>query len=86
MLRKQQLQNKNNSEGKITEPAQQIVAAVEDMLQNNPKYIICRRNGLGIYESFNRFVKKDLRWYPYHLKVRHHLTNRGFEKMMSNSK
>ena len=60
--------NKSNSGRRLTLRTQQTIAAAGDMLQNNPRYISCRRNGFGIsVSSFHFIVKKDLRWNSYRL-------------------
>lgn len=47
---------------------------VQEALEENPRGVVCRRNGLGLSAStFHRIVKIDLKWHPYKMRVRHEL-------------
>ena len=47
---------------------------VQEALEENPRGVVCRRNGLGLSRAtFNRIVRIDLKWHPYKIRVRHEL-------------
>ena len=69
-----QNRNREASGRKRTGRSNDNIDRVQEALENNPKGIACRRNGLGLSPStFNRIVKKDLKWHPYKIRVRHEL-------------
>ena len=44
------------------------IERVQELLEENPDGVSYRRNGLGLAKAtFNRIVKKDLKWHPYNL-------------------
>ena len=47
---------------------------VQEVLEEDPRSVSCRRNGLGLGKSsFNRIVRSDLKWHPYKMRIRHEL-------------
>ena len=47
---------------------------VQDAFEENPRGVVCRRNGLGLsWATYDRIVRIDLKWHPYKMHVRHEL-------------
>ena len=66
--------NKGNSGRRRTTRSEENIAAVRDLLQQNPGNVSARRNPLPISRTgFNRITRLDLRWHPYRMHVRHEL-------------
>ena len=58
--------NKGNSGRRFTVRTQDAIDAVQVAIQNNPRGVTYRINGLGLTKSTsNRIVAKDLKWHPY---------------------
>ena len=56
--------NKGNSGRRRVARSEENVAAVRNLLEENPENVSARRNGLGISRSsFNRITKLELRWH-----------------------
>ena len=63
--------NKGRSGRQKTIRTADNIQAVERALQINPR-ISARRNGLGLTKTtFNCITKKDLRWHPFKMLIRH---------------
>ena len=66
--------NVSNSGRKRTGRSDENVNLVQQALEDHPRDISCRRNGLGLPSAtFNRIVKLDLKWHPYRIRRRHEL-------------
>ena len=47
---------------------------VQEALEENPKDMVCQRNGLGLSKvTFNYIHRIDFKWHPYKMHVRHEL-------------
>ena len=58
--------NKGRSGRKRTVRCQENIDIVQEALENNPRGISCRKNGLNLPSAtFNRIVSKDLNWHPW---------------------
>ena len=59
------------------------IAQVRNLLQNGPRNVSARRNGLGISPpSFNRITREELRWHPYRIIVRHALKQADYQRRL----
>ena len=68
--------NKGNSR-RFTVRTQDTIDAVQVAIQNNPRGVTCRINGLGLTKStFN------LKWHPYKIHKRQQLKDGDFERRM----
>ena len=66
--------NKCNSGRRRTARSEDNIAAVRDLLQENPRGVSVRHNPVAVSpSSFNRITRLDLRWHPYRMHVRHEL-------------
>ena len=66
--------NRGNSGRRRTGRSEENTDAVRNLLQQNPRNISARRNGLGLPSAtFNRITRLDLGWHPYQMKARHKL-------------
>ena len=55
------------------------INAVQEVLDENPTGVSCRRNGLGLSSAcFNRIVRSDLNWHPYKIHINHQLKEQDF--------
>ena len=73
--------NKGNSGRRRVARSEENVAAVRNLLEENPENVSARRNGLGISRSsFNRITKFELRWHPYRIHIRHSLLQTDFPR------
>jgi hypothetical protein len=69
-----QNRNSKNSGRRRTGRSNENIDRVQEALEENPRGIVCRRNGLGLTRAtFNRIVSLDLKWHPYKIRVRHEL-------------
>ena len=66
--------NKGHSGRRRTGRSNENIAAVSQQLQQNPRDISARRNGLGLPSAtFNRITRLDLNQHPYRIHARHEL-------------
>lgn len=66
--------NIGNSGRRRTARSDENITRVQDILADPPIGFSSRRNGLGLSQStFTRIVKKDLKWHPYKMRIRHEL-------------
>ena len=73
--------NAKNSGRKRTARSEENIDAVQAALEQNPKGITCRGNGLNLSRAtFNRICRIDLRWHPYRMVRRHQLKDGDFER------
>ena len=64
--------NKGNSRRSKTARTEENITQVRNLLQNDPRNVSARRNGLGISPAtFNRITRQELRWHPCRIIVRH---------------
>ena len=71
---------KENSGIRMTACSKENIERVRNMLENNPRNISARRNGMALSApTFNRITHEELRWYPYRVKVRQHLKENDFQ-------
>ena len=69
--------NKGNSVRRFTVRTQDTIDAVQVAIQNNPRGVTCRINGVELTKSMsNRIVVKDLKWHPYKIHKRQQLKGR----------
>ena len=65
--------NRGNSGRRRSERTEGNVAAVRELLEQNPR-VSCRRNPTALSSAtFNRITRLDLLWHPYRIHVRHEL-------------
>ena len=65
--------NKGNSGRRRTGRSEENIAAVRELLEENP-HVSSRRNPVAVTQStFNRITRLELRWHPYRMYVRHKL-------------
>lgn len=73
--------NPNNSGRRRTGRSQENIDEVQEALENNPKEITCRENGLGLTSAtFNRICRLDLKWHPYRMTRRHQLKQGDYDR------
>ena len=75
--------NKGNSgrrrTGRISE---ENLAAVRELLEENP-HVSSRRNPVAVTQStFNRITRLDLPWHPYRMHVRHELLDTDWPRRL----
>ena len=74
---------KGNSGRRRVARSEENVAAVRNLLEENPENVSARRNRLGIlHSSFNRITKFELRWHSYRMHIRHSLLQTDFSRRM----
>ena len=72
--------NKGRSGRRKSARTDDNIATVQQELDNNP-HVSARRNGLGLSKSsFQRIVRRDIRWYPYKMRLRHQLLEADMPK------
>ena len=75
--------NKGRSGKKRIGRCQENIDIVQEALENNPRGISCRNNGLNLPSAtFNHIVSKDLNWHPYRMQMRHGLKPGDFERRL----
>ena len=75
--------NIGRSGRKRTGRCQENIDIVQEALENNPRGVSCRKNGLNLPSAtFNRTVSKDLNWHPYRMQRRHGLKAGDFERRL----
>ena len=73
--------NRGNSGRRRVARSEENVAAVRNLLEENPENVSACRNGLGISRSsFNRITKSELRWHLYRMHIRHFLLQTDFPR------
>ena len=71
--------NQKNSGRNRTSRTAENLNAVQEVLDENPTGVSCRRNGLGLSPScFNRIAKIDLNWHPYKIHINHQLKDQDY--------
>ena len=71
--------NKKNSGRKRSARTVEKIEAVRALLERNPR-VCARDNGLLTKSSFNRITKRDLKFHPYHMYIRHGLKDNDFQR------
>ena len=78
-----QNRNKTNSGRSRTARSPHNIATVRRELNRNPR-VSCRRNNTPLSKSsFNRIVRRDINYYPYHVLTRHELKNGDHAKRIT---
>lgn len=74
--------NKGNSGRRRTGRSEGNIAAVRELLEQNP-HVSSRRNPIAIPQAtFNRITRLDLRWHPYRMHVRHELLENDWPRRL----
>jgi hypothetical protein len=65
--------NKGKSGRRRSGRSEENIAAVRELLEQNP-HVSSRLNPIAVLQpTFNRITRLDLRWHPYRMHVRHKL-------------
>ena len=72
--------NKENSGRRSARTAENI-GVVRALLERNPR-VCARDNVLLTKSSFNRITKRDLKFHPYHMYIRHELKDNNFQRRL----
>ena len=73
--------NKGNSGPPTRVRTPETIDVVRQLLQDNPR-TSARQNGLVSKSTFNRITKRDLRFHPYQMKIRHELMENDFQRRL----
>ena len=71
--------NKENSGRKRSARTVENIEAVRALLEHNPR-VCARDDGLLTKSSFNRITKRDPKFQPYHMYIRHELKDNDFQR------
>ena len=74
--------NKGNSGRRRTGRSEENIAAVREVLEENPQ-VSSRQNPVAVTQStFNRITRLELRWHPYRMYVRHELLDTDWPRRL----
>ena len=74
--------NKGKSGRRRTGRSEENIAAVRELLEENP-HVGSRRNPVAVTQStFNRITRLELRWHPYRMYVRHELIDTDWPRRL----
>ena len=74
--------NKGKSGRRRTGRSEENIAAVRELLEENP-HVSSRRNPVAVTQStFNRITRLELRWHPYRMYVRHELLDTDWPRRL----
>ena len=76
------IETRESQAGEEQEEVRKNIAAVRELLEENP-HVSSRRNPAAATQStFNRITRLELRWHPYCMYVRHELLDTGWPRRL----